>query len=274
MGLFTPSPEKKFLKLEKQAHKWPSRYYRDVLDVYLDGTMGVERFGEKGLTYDIIHLPQYKNFEKAAELLREALKSENIKKSKLRFGKAYGGPNYTFRPILALASKSETERRKIVRELIFSNDLLSKPISWYIFTENQIDKYCDSFEEHLQVLYNIYVPVSEDTTICWAEKGTDMNHGFYAWQWRELLKFTKEEEREAAGKKEFEKLLGSEDPDVRNRTRKFLEAKSSKDAKRLKELMNSVMLVQKYEQDNLNVQFVDQHGDKVEIKDDLTVEKM
>lgn len=276
MGLFTPSPEKIFLKREKQALKWPSRYYDEVLDVYIEGSMGVEN-PNNGTTlhWDIVELSQYKDQKKAVEFLHEALRPDNIRKAKIRFGDEGKGPGLQYNAFLALMTDDSAQRKNYMRQIAFcQNYMLYKPICYYLFAENKFDLCCDTFEERLQVIYNIYTPLEKRSVVCWPEQYPEANYGFDAWQWRELLKFTKEEEREAAGKKEFEKLLGSEDPDVRNRTRKFLEAKSSKDAKRLKELMNSVMLVQKYEQDNLNVQFVDQHGDKVEIKDDLTVEKM
>lgn len=264
-GLFrSDSPDEKakkeFPKMEKRVWKNPCRDYDEVLDVYLSGSTKMYLDIDGGRQEVVVRLPEFQNREKAVQLIRAALDPSKCRSA----GK--DRPNQLMHP-LAILTSDEQERYNLVREIFFgpgSFGQYAKPTAWYIYSRGLMDQYCKTVEERAEIFRIITLPGD-----WFPEEKKAYQYGMYEWRWNEVYNHVGEEERKKQGNQELVKMLHSKDPDVRERTARYLRGKDAGDFRRLKELEKEMMQLYAYAQDELGMQLEDEEGNKLEIRDNV-----
>lgn len=262
-GLFhSDSPDEKakkeFPKMEKKVWKSPSWDYEEVLDVYLSGSTKMYLNIDGSRQEVIVRLPEFQNREKAVQLIRAALDPSNYR------SKGKDRPNQLLHP-LAILTSDEQERYDLIREIFFGTKSFgkyAKPTAWYIYSRGLMDQYCKTVEERVEIFRIITLPGD-----WFPEEQEKYQYGLYAWRWDEVYNHVSEKERKKQGNQELVKMLHSKDPDVSERTARYLQGKDAEDFRRLKELEKEMLQLYTYAQDELDMQLEDKEGNKLEIRD-------
>lgn len=262
MGLFgkkVKSDAEIFLGLEKNAQKYPAHLGAEVIGVYLCGNW-LPRGNQT-----IVHLPQFIAPEKAPPMARAALDRENIRRGEKYYGRGPElGTENVMKNILAFLSPDEAEKEKYIREACFKREYT--PVCWYVYTRGLMDKYCRFLEERLLIYKRIGTPSPDLNYKLSPEADPGRDHGIDSWIWHEIYGCIPEEERVERGRAELRALRTSDDPEIKERTNRFLEARDRAAIQSILDLMESQVAAMKYASGELGMKVVDKQGNEIKMK--------